>query len=78
MATKLFRDAELICLDHDIITIIRNVKNLHQRANIDSIHKKNHQKILYFHDVSKEYLNIQIETFLKNGRIGSKSNRGDP
>ena len=67
MARALFTDAELICFDHDIITIIRKIKNQHQRADINSIHKKI-IKIPDCHDVSKEFLNIRIEKLLKNGR----------
>ena len=77
MATGLFTDARLICFDHDIIKIIRKIKNQHQRAYISSIHKKI-IKIPDYHDVSKEFLNIQIENLLKNGRIRNKPNRGNP
>ena len=77
MATALFTDAELICFDHDIIKIIRKIKNQHQRADIYSIHKKI-IKIPDYHDVSKEFLNIRIENLLKNGRIRNKPNRGNP
>ena len=70
MATALFTDAELICFDHDIIKIIRKIKNQHQRADINSIHKK----IIKIPD----YLNIRIENLLKNGWIRNKSNRGNP
>ena len=76
MAKALFTDAELICFDHDIITIIRKIKNQHQRADINSIHKKI-IKIPDYHDISKEFLNIQIENILKNGRIRNKTNRGN-
>ena len=76
MATALFTDAELICFDHDIIKIIRKIKNQHQRADIYSIHKKI-IKIPDYHDVSKEFLNIRIENLLKNGRIRNKPNRGN-
>ena len=76
MATALFTDAELICFDHDIIKIIRKIKNQHQRADINSIHKKI-IKIPDYH-VSKKFLNIRIENLLKNGRIGNKPNRGNP
>ena len=76
MATALFTDAELICFDHDIIKIIRKIKNQHQRADINSIHKKI-IKIPDYH-VSKEFLNIWIENLLKNGRIRNKLNRGNP
>ena len=74
MATALFTDAELICFDHDIIKIIRKIKKQHQCADINSIHKKN----IKIHDVSKEFLNIQIKNLLKNGRIRNKPNRGNP
>ena len=77
MATALFTDAELICFDHDIIKIIRKIKNQHQRADIYSIHKKI-IKIPDYHDVTKEFLNIRIENLLKNGRIRNKPNRGNP
>ena len=77
MATALFTDAELICFDHDIIKIIRKIKNQHQRADIYSIHKKI-IKIPDYHDVSKEFLNIRIKNLLKNGRIRNKPNRGNP
>ena len=53
MTTALFTDVELICFDHDIITIIRKIKNKHQRADINSLHKKL-IKILDSHDVSIE------------------------
>ena len=65
MATSLFTDAELICFNHDI-EIIRKIKNQHQRADINSIHKKI-IKIPDYHNVSKEFLNIRIENLLKNG-----------
>ena len=77
MTTALFTDAELICFDHDIITIIRKIKNQYQRAHINSIHKKI-IKILDYHDVSKELLNIRSENLLKNGKIRNKPNRGNP
>ena len=76
MATSLFTDAELICFNHDI-EIIRKIKNQHQRADINSIHKKI-IKIPDYHNVSKEFLNIRIENLLKNGWIRNKSNRGNP
>ena len=53
MAAALFTDAELICFDHDI-KIIRKTKNQHQRADLNSIHKKI-IKIPDYHDVSKEF-----------------------
>ena len=88
MATALFTDAELICFDHDI-KMIRKTKNQHQhqhqRADTKSIHKNYiHQnsivfiKIPDYRDVSKEFLNIRIANFLKNGRIRNKPNRGNP
>ena len=77
MTTALFTDAELICFDHDIITIIRKIKKQHQRADIISIPKKI-VKIPDYHDVSKEFLNIRIDNFQKNGRIRSKANRDNP
>ena len=40
MATASFTDTELICFDHGIITIIRKIKNQHQRADFTSIHKR--------------------------------------
>ena len=43
MATTLFTDAQLICFDHDIIAIIRKIKNQRHRADIKSIHKKDRQ-----------------------------------
>ena len=55
MATSLFTEAELICFNHGI-EIIRKIKNQHQRADINSIHKK----II-------KILNIRIENLLKNG-----------
>ena len=64
MATLLFTEAELICFSHDI-EIIRKIKNQHQRADINSIHKKI-IKIPDYHDVFKEFLNIRIENLLKN------------
>ena len=64
MATALFTDVELICFNHDIITIIRKIKNQYQPADINSIHKKI-IKIPDYHDVSKEFLNIRIENLLK-------------
>ena len=66
MATSLFTEAELICFNHGI-EIIRKIKNQHQRADINSIHKK----II-------KILNIRIENLLKNGWIRNKSNRGNP
>ena len=66
MATALFTDAELICFDHDIIKIIRKIKNQHQRADINSIHKKI-IKILDHHHVFKDFLNIRIKNLFKNG-----------
>ena len=77
MATTLFTDAELICFGHNSIITIRKSKNQHQRADINSIHKKI-IKIPYYHDVSNEFLNIRIENLLKNGRIRNKPNRGNP
>ena len=77
MATTLFTDVELICFGHNIIITIRKIKNQHQRADINSIHKKI-IKIPYYHDVSNEFLNIRIENLLKNGRIRNKPNRGNP
>ena len=77
MTTALFTDAELICFDHDIIKIVRKIKNEHQRADIYSIHKKI-IKIPDYHDVNKEFLNIRIENLSKNGRIRNKPNRGNP
>ena len=77
METALFTDTELICFDHDIIKIIRKIKNQHQRAEINSIHKKL-IKISDYHDVSKEFINIWIENLLTNGRIRNKTNRGNP
>ena len=56
MATTLVTDTELICFDHGIITIIRKIKNQHQRADINSIRKKV-IKIPNYHDVSTEFLN---------------------
>ena len=77
MTTALFTDAELICFDHDITTIIRKTKNQHQCADINSIHKKI-IKIPDYHDVSKEILNIRIETLFENVRTRNKPNRGNP
>ena len=77
METALFTDTELICFDHDIIKIIRKIKNQHQRAEINSIHKKL-IKISDYHDVSKEFINIWIENLLTNGRLRNKTNRGNP
>ena len=77
MTTALFTDAELICFDHDITTIIRKIKNQHQCADINSIHKKI-IKIPDYHDIFKEFLNIRIENLLENGRIRNKPNRGNP
>ena len=71
MATVVFTDIKLICFYHDIIKIIRKIKNQHQRADINSIHKKIIQ-ILDYHDVSKEFLNTRIE------KIRNKPNRGNP
>ena len=68
MTTALFIDAELICFDDHILTIIKKIKNQYQRADINSIHKKI-IKILDYHDVSKDFLNIRIENLLKNGRV---------
>ena len=58
------------------ITIIRKIKNQHQRADINSIQKKI-IKIPDYH-VSKKFLNIPIENLLKNGRIRNKPNRDNP
>ena len=77
MATALFTDAELICFDHDIIKIIRKIKNQHQRADINSIHKKI-IKIPGYHDVSKQFLSIRIKNLFKNGSVRDKPNRGNP
>ena len=76
MATALFTDAELICFDKDIIKTIRKIKNQYQRADINSIHKKI-IKSLDYHDVSKEFLNIEIENLLKNCGIRNKPNIGN-
>ena len=73
MATTLFTDAELVCFDHDVITIIRKIKIQHQREEINSIHKKI-IKIPDYHDVSKEFLDIRIENLLRR----NKPNRGNP
>ena len=77
MATGLFTDAELICFDHDIIKIIIKIKSQHQRADINSIHKKM-IKIPGYHDVPKEFFNILNEKLLKIGRIRNKPNRDNP
>ena len=78
MATALFTDAELLCFDHDIITIIRKIKNQHQRTDSqNSIHKKT-ITIPDYHNVSKKFLNIWVENLLQNGRIRNKPNRGNP
>ena len=71
MATVVFTDTKLICFDYDIIKIIRKIKNQHQRADINSIHKKIIQ-ILGYHDVSKEFLSTRIE------KIRNKPNTGNP
>ena len=57
MATALFTDTELTFFDHDIIAIIRKIKNQHRHADINSIHRKI-IKIPDCHDVSKDLLNI--------------------
>ena len=75
MTTAFLTEAELICFDHNI-TIITKIKNQHQRAGV-SIHKKI-IKIPDYHDVSKEFPNIQIENLLKIGKIRNKPNRGNP
>ena len=75
MSIALFTDAELMCFDH--ATTIRKIKNQHQRADVNSIHKKI-IKIWDYHDVSKEFLNIRIKNLLKNGRIRNKRNIGNP
>ena len=75
MSIALFTDAELMCFDH--ATTITKIKNQHQRADINSIHKKI-IKIWDYHDVSKEFLNIRIENLLKNVRIRNKRNIGNP
>ena len=77
MATALFTDAELICFDHDIIKIIRKIKNQHQRADINSIHNKI-IKIPDYHDVSKEFLKIRIENLFKIGITRNKRNTDNP
>ena len=77
VATALLTGAELICFDHDIIKIIRKMKTQHQRADINSIHKKI-IKIPDYHDVSKELLNVRTESLLKNSRTRNKPNRGNP
>ena len=77
MTTELFTDTELICFDYDIINTIRKIKNQHQRADINSIHKKI-IKIPDYHDVFREFLNIRTENLLKNGRIRNDPNRGNP
>ena len=75
MTTAFLTEAELICFNHNI-TIIRQIKNQHQRAGI-SIHKKIIEIPDYL-DVSKEFLNIRIENLLKIGKIRNKPNRGNP
>ena len=57
MATALYTDAELICFDHDVITIIRTIKNQQQCVDINSIHKKI-IKIPDYYDVSKEFQSV--------------------
>ena len=65
MTTTLFADAELICFAHDIITIIKDIKNQHQRKDINSI-CRNRINIPDFHDASKKFFNIRIENlFIK-------------
>ena len=68
MATALFTDAESICFNHDVIKIIRKIKNHYQCSNINTIHKKI-IKIPDYH-ISTEFLNIQI--------IRNKCNWGNP
>ena len=40
MTTALFTDAELICFDDHILTIIRKIKNQYQRADLIVFTKK--------------------------------------
>ena len=37
MTAALFPDVKLICFNHGVITIIRNIENQHQRVDINSI-----------------------------------------
>ena len=45
MATALFADAGLIYFDDDVITIIRNIKKHHQRAEYYSQQDHQHSKL---------------------------------
>ena len=65
MATALFKDAELICFDPDIITINRKIKNQHQLADINSTHKKI-IKIRDYHDVSQEFPIFELKTLVES------------
>ena len=63
-AAALLKNDELILFGHDIMTIIRKIKNQHQRVDTNNIHKKI-IKIPDYRAFTKEYLNIRMENLLK-------------
>ena len=75
MAAALLKDDELIFFDHDIITIIRKIKNQHHRVDTNNIHKK----IIKIPDYRAFYQRLPQYSHgkpFKNGRVKSKPNRG--
>ena len=64
MAAALLKNDELILFGHDIMTIIRKIKNQNQRVDTNNIHKKI-IKIPDYRAFTKEYLNIRMENLLK-------------
>ena len=65
MTTALFTEAQLIYFDHDIMTIIRKIKNHKQRADINEIHKKIIKIPAYLMMFPKNFLTFELKTFLK-------------
>ena len=65
MTTALFTEAQLIYFDHDIMTIIRKIKNHKQRADINGIHKKIIKIPAYLMMFPKNFLTFELKTFLK-------------
>ena len=65
MTTALFTEAQLIYFDHDIMTIIRKIKNHKQRADINRIHKKIIKIPAYLMMFPKNFLTFELKTFLK-------------
>ena len=65
MTTALFTEAQLIYFDHDIMTIIRKIKNHKQRTDINRIYKKIIKIPAYLMMFPKNFLTFELKTFLK-------------